>query len=59
MPTPGDACAPARSKASSAFKIQELIFQLHLLPSLGLDANVPELHMADGIHLHGIPALMI
>jgi actin-like protein 6A len=41
------------------FKIPELIFQPHLLPSLGLGADAPELRMADGTPLRGLPALVL
>ena len=41
------------------FKIPELIFQPHLLPSLGLGDDAPELKMADGSPLRGLPSLIL
>lgn len=41
------------------FKIPELIFQPHLLETLGLGDETPDLKMADGSPLRGLPALIL
>ena len=41
------------------FKIPELLFQPHLLPSLDLGDDAPDLKMADGSPLRGLPALIL
>ena len=41
------------------FKIPELIFQPDILPSLGLGEDAPDLKMADGSPLRGLPSLIL